>query len=206
MSQKVRIIKVKHAGASVYLGDDSCRNHCWTRNPERIMDWLCDGWRTRFNQHREHRTIRRYMEDMESHERMWVDVPLGGATAGESFKDSEARIRCSWLACIPSAVLASPMRVENSEWYAALKRKKINGGRVPGFKSRKRNPQYFVCWRNQSRTGNAVYHQVSRKRGVVVITGTVKRNSASRTKRDAVGCSPSTCASANPSGITRAWR
>lgn len=106
-----------------------------------------------------------------------------------------------------SAILASPMRVENSEWYAALKRKKINGGRVPGFKSRKHNPQYFVCWRNQNKTGNAVYHQVSRKRGVVVITGTVKkRNSASRTKRDAVGRSPSTCASANPSGITRAWR
>lgn len=140
MSQKVRIIKVRHAGASVYLGDDSCRNHRWTRNPERIMDWLCDGWRTRFNQHREHRTIRRYMEDVEFRERMWVDVPLGGATVGEPFKDSEARIRCSWLACIPSAVLASPMRVENSEWYAALKRKKINGGRVPGFKSRKRAP------------------------------------------------------------------
>lgn len=80
------------------------------------------------------------MEDVESRERMWVDVPLGGATVGEPFKDSEARIRCSWLACIPSAVLASPMRVENSEWYAALKRKKINGGRVPGFKSRKRAP------------------------------------------------------------------
>lgn len=175
MSQKVRIIKVRHAGASVYLGDDSCRNHCWTRNPERIMDWLCDGWRTRFNQHREHRTIRRYMEDMETHERMWVDVPLGGATVGEPFKDSEARTRCSWLACIPAAVLASPMRVENSEWYAALKRKKINGGRVPGFKSCKRDPQYFVCWRNQTKTGNAVYHQVSRKRGVVIITGTVKK-------------------------------
>lgn len=175
MSQKVRIIKVRHAGTSVYLGDDSCRNHCWTRNPERIMDWLCDGWRTRFNQHREHRTIRRYMEDVESRERMWVDVPLGGATVGEPFKDSEARIRCSWLACIPAAVLASPMRVENSEWYAALKRKKINGGRIPGFKSRKRDPQYFVCWRNQTKTGNAVYHQVSRKRGVVVITGTVKK-------------------------------
>lgn len=115
------------------------------------------------------------MEDVEFHERMWVDVPLGGATAGEPFKDSEARIRCSWLACIPSAVLASPMRVENSEWYAGLKRKKINGGRVPGFKSRKRDPQYFVCWRNQNKTGNAVYHQVSRKRGVVVITGTVKK-------------------------------
>lgn len=54
------------------------------------MDWLCDGWRTRFNQHREHRTVRRYMEDVESHERMWVDVPLGGTAVGEPFKDSEA--------------------------------------------------------------------------------------------------------------------
>ena len=105
MSQKVRIIKVKHTGASVYLGDDSYRNRRWTRNPERIMDWLCDGWRTRFNQHREHRTTRRYMEDVESHERMWVDVPLGGATVGEPFKDSKARTRCSWLACIPAAIL-----------------------------------------------------------------------------------------------------
>lgn len=173
MSQKVRIIKVRHTGASVYVGDDSCHNHCWTRNPERIMDWLCDGWRTRFNQHREHRTIRRYMEDVESHERMWVDVPLGGANVGEPFKDSEARVKYSWLACIPSAILASPMRVENSEWYAGLKRKKTNGGRVPGFKSRKRNPQYFVCWRNQTKTGNAIYHQVSRKHGVVIITGSV---------------------------------
>ena len=99
-----------------------------------------------------------------------------------------------------------PMRVENSEWYAALKRKKINGGRVPGFKSRKRAPQYFVCWRNQNKTGNAVYHQVSRKRGVVVITGTVKKEFR---KPDETGCRwmlSITCASANPSGITRAWR
>lgn len=77
------------------------------------------------------------------------------------------------------------MRVENSEWYAALKRKKINGGRVPGFKSRKRSPQYFVCWRNQNKTGNAIYHQVSRKRGVVVITGTVKKEFR---KPDETGC------------------
>lgn len=176
MSQKVRIIKVKHTGASVYLGDDPCHNPRWTRNPERIMDWLCDGWRTRFNQHREHRTVRRYMEDTESHERMWVDVHLGGADVGEPLKDSEARTLCPWLACIPAAILASPTRVENSEWYAALKRKKNNGGRIPGFKSRKRDPQYFVCWRNQTKTGNAIYHQVSRKRGVVIVTGSVKKS------------------------------
>ncbi len=115
--------------------------------------------------------MRRFMEDVESHERMWVDVPLGGANVGQPFKDSEARTRFPWLACIPSPVLASCERVENSEWYADLKRKKTSGGRIPGFKSRKRNPQYFVCWRNQTKTGNAIYHQVSRKRGAVVITG-----------------------------------
>lgn len=140
------------------------------------MDWLCDGWRTRFNQHREHRTIRRYVEDVESHERMWVDVPLGGANVGEPFKDSEARTRYPWLACIPSPILSSPMRVENSEWFAGLKRKKTNGGKTPGFKSRKRNPQYFVCWRNQTKTGNAIYHRTSRKRGVVIITGNVGKD------------------------------
>ena len=55
MSQKVRIDGVKHTGASVFLGVDHCGNPCWTRNAERIMVWLCDGWRTRFNQRREQR-------------------------------------------------------------------------------------------------------------------------------------------------------
>ena len=55
MSQKVRIDGVKHAGASVFLGVDHCGNPCWTRDPERVMVWLCDGWRSRFNQRREQR-------------------------------------------------------------------------------------------------------------------------------------------------------
>ena len=139
------------------------------------MGWLCDGWRCRYNQHREHRTKRRLMEDVETRERMWVDVPLGGPDVSAPMKDSEARVRCPWLACIPSPILASSTRVENTEWFAGLKRRKTNGGRIPGFKSRKRNPRYFVCWRNQTKTGNAVYHQVSKKRGVVVITGSVPR-------------------------------
>ena len=44
MSQKVRILKVRHAGCSVFLGLDSYGNRMWTRNPERIMDWLCDTY------------------------------------------------------------------------------------------------------------------------------------------------------------------
>ena len=175
MSQKVRIIKVRHEGAPVYLGYDSCRNPRWTRNPDRIADWLCDGWRYRYNQHREHRSRRRLVEDVETRERMWVDVPLGGSDVSAPMKDSDARVKCPWLVCIPSPILASCLRVENTEWFAGLKRRKTSSGRIPGFKSRKRNPQYFVCWRNQTKTGNALYHQASKKHGIVVITGSVPK-------------------------------
>ena len=79
MSQKVRILKVRHTGCSVFLGLDPYGNRMWTRNPDRIMDWLCDGWRSRYNQHRAQRPQRRLVEDVITRERMWVDVPLGGA-------------------------------------------------------------------------------------------------------------------------------
>lgn len=129
MSQKVRILKVRHTGCSVFLGLDSYGNRMWTRNPERIMDWLCDGWRSRYNQHRAHRPQRRLVEDVETRERIWVDVPLGGADVKPAVKDSQARLDCLWLACIPSPILSSCERVENTGWFAGLKRKKTNGGR-----------------------------------------------------------------------------
>ena len=175
MSQKVRIVKVRHTGASVFLGLDSFGNRMWTRNPERIMDWMCDGWRSRFNQHRAQRPKRRLVEDVETRERLWVDVPLGGADVRPAVKDSQARVDCLWLACLPSPVLASCERVENTGWFAGLKRKKTCGGKTPGFRSRRRQPQYFVCWRNQTKTGNAIYHRTGKRAGVVVITGTVAK-------------------------------
>ncbi len=175
MSQKTRITKVGHDGAAVYLGQDACGNPTWTRNPERIMDWLCDGWRYRFNQHREHRPMRRLMEDTTTHERMWVSIPLGGPDVGEPVKDHQARVDHPWLACIPSPVIASCAKIENTQWFAGLKRKKTNGGRLPGFRSRHNDPQWFVCWRNQSKTGNAIYHRTGRRHGVVIITGSIPR-------------------------------
>ena len=175
MSQKVRILKVRHTGCSVFLGLDSYGNRMWTRNPERIMDWLCDGWRSRYNQHRAQRPQRRLVEDVTTRERMWVDVPLGGADVKPAVKDSQARLDCLWLACIPSPILASCERVENTGWFAGLKRKRTNGGRIPGFRSRHRAPQYFVCWRNQSKTGNALYHRTGKRTGVVIITGGVPK-------------------------------
>ena len=171
MSQKVRIDGVKHVGASVFLGVDHCGNSRWTRNPERVMVWLCDGWRTRFNQRREQRPRSTPVKDDVTGEITdWTEEPLGGPDILPLMSDSQARTSCLWMAGIPSAILASTNRIENTEWFAGLKRKKTSGGRVPGFKSRHRGLG-FVCWRNASKTGNALFHQTGRKSGVVVITG-----------------------------------
>ena len=171
MSQKVRIDGVKHVGASVFLGVDHCGNPCWTRNPERVMAWLCDGWRARFNQRREQRTHSIPVKDDATGEVVdWVKEPLGGPDVAELLSDKEARLRCPWMAGIPAPILSSTDRIESIEWSAGLKRKKTVGGRTPGFKSRRRGLG-FVCWRNASKTGNALFHQTGRKSGVVVIAG-----------------------------------
>lgn len=170
MSQKVRIDGVKHVGASVFLGVDHCGNPCWTRNPERVMVWLCDGWRTRFNQRREQRPHNVPVKDEAGGIIDWVKEPLGGPNVADLLSDKEARLRCSWMAGIPAPILSSTDRIENTEWFAGLKRRKTIGGRVPGFKSRHRGLG-FVCWRNASKTGNALFHRTGRKSGVVVIAG-----------------------------------
>ena len=170
MSQKVRIDGVKHTGASVFLGVDHCGNPCWTRNPERIMVWLCDGWRTRFNQRREQRTHNIPVKDEAGGIVDWIKEPLGGPDVAELLSDKEARLRCSWMAGIPAPILSSTDRIEGIEWFAGLKRRKTVGGRIPGFKSRHRGLG-FVCWRNASKTGNAIFRKTGRKSGVVVITG-----------------------------------
>ena len=170
MSQKVRIDGVKHVGASVFLGVDHCGNPCWTRNPERIMVWLCDGWRTRFNQRREQRTHNIPVKDEAGEIVDWIKEPLGGPDVAELLSDKEARLQYSWMAGIPAPILSSTDRIENTEWSAGLKRKKTVGGRVPGFKSRHRGLG-FVCWRNKTKTGNAIFRKTGRKSGVVVIAG-----------------------------------
>ena len=171
MSQKVRIDGVKHAGASVFLGVDHCDNPCWTRNSERIMVWLCDGWRTRFNQRREQRPRNIPVRDEAGEIIDWVKEPLGGSDVAGLLSDKEARLQCPWMAAVPSSILATSNRLEDAEWSAGIKRKKTIGGRVPGFKSRHRGLG-FVCWyRPSNHSYNAVFHKTGRKSGVVVITG-----------------------------------
>jgi len=171
MSQKVRIDGVKHAGASVFLGVDHCGNLRWTRNPERIMVWLCDGWRTRFNQRREQRPCNIPVKNDSGEIIDWIKEPLGGPDVAELLSDKEARLRCSWMAAVPSSILATSNRLEGTEWSAGIKRKKTIGGRVPGFKSRRRGLG-FVCWyRPSNHSYNAVFQKTGRKSGVVVIAG-----------------------------------
>lgn len=122
MSQKVRIDGVRHAGASVFLGIDRCGNPCWTRNPERIMVWLCDGWRSRFNQRREQRPHSIPVKNGGTGGITdWIEEPLGGPNILPLMSDGQARTSCLWMAAIPSAILASTNRIENAEWFAGFK-------------------------------------------------------------------------------------
>lgn len=166
---------MKHSGGSVYLGEGSSGNPQWTRDAHRIMDWLCDGWRYRFNQHRSHRPQRRLVRDIQTDEELWVDVPLGGSDVPELLTESSARLVHSWLRAIPADILKSPKQVENVEWFAALKRKTKNGGRVPSFRSRHTSPQSFICWRNGSQVGNAVFSKTGKRTGLVTITGSTPK-------------------------------
>ena len=168
MSQKVVIERVQVRGAAPYLGtsttEDGQQVPLYSANPDIVMRWLCDGWRCRYNQLRSRRT----KWDRETQ----TAVPLGGEPDMRS--DRQVRLECSWLAAIPSRVLQSPNRIENSDWWSAIKRRKTlkkkhrNPGSMPRFKKR-RDDLCFVCWHNKGK--NANYRKLNRHHGEVVITG-----------------------------------
>ena len=169
MSQKTKMLGVKHKGASVYLGNDSWGNPMWTRSPDRIMDWLCNGWRFRFNQFRAQRTIRTYPENLTEGQPTWVDTPMGGVGTSKPEGDRITREKYTWLKSVPSRILQSPEKIEDLEWFSSLKRKKVSGGRVPGFRSRSKSPQVFTCTYVEGETGN--FNKVSKHTGTVTISG-----------------------------------
>lgn len=80
MSQSFTIKRVRHTGASVYIGEVDGRD-TWTRNPEAIVNWLCDGWRTRFNQLRSCRQKTVWVDGVEARHPDGTKVlaPLGNA-------------------------------------------------------------------------------------------------------------------------------
>lgn len=164
MSQKVKVMKVSVVGAAPFLGLHN-DEPAWSRNPDDVMTWLCDAWRTRFNQCRSRRS--KYGPGK-------VLIPLGGHVNTDT--KSEARKSCSWLAAIPDRVLHTPEKIENGEWWAAVKRRETmrNSGRKPGampqFKSRKRSDQTFACWYDGGK--GATFTRTGRKSGIVLISGT----------------------------------
>ena len=168
MSQKVIITKLKLEGAAPYLGDDESGYEMFSRNPDVVVNWLCDGYRTRFNQLRS--TRQKHGKDGEL-------VPLGNKDVVD-ITNGAARKNYSYLAAIPSMILNAPLRTENTEWFAATKRRKTliekhkNPGKMPGFKSRKHNDQTFVCFHNNGKNDhNAIYRKVNKTHGVVIIKG-----------------------------------
>ena len=168
MSQKVIITKLRLEGAAPYLGDDESGCEMFSRNPDVVINWLCDGYRTRFNQLRS--TRQKHGKDGEL-------VPLGNKNVVD-ITNGTARKNYSYLAAIPSMILNAPLQNENTEWFASTKRRKTlieqhrNPGKMPGFKSRKRDDQTFVCFHNNGKKCyNAIYRKVNKNHGVVIIKG-----------------------------------
>lgn len=164
MSQKAKIISVKHSGAPIYRGEQQGTDSFIT-SPDKIMNWLCDGYRTRFNQHRSQR--KKYDKNKNL-------TPIGDNVV--DITDKQARVDYSYLSSIPSMILQAPEKKENTEWFSAVKRRKTlkekgvkNPGKMPRFKSRKKEDQYFTCWYNNGT--NAKYYKTGKNTGVIIITG-----------------------------------
>lgn len=168
MSQKVVIERVQVRGAIPYLGthtaEDGQHVPLYSSDPDIVMRWLCDGWRSRYNQ-------------LRSRRRKWDKakqalIPLGDAP--DMRTDKQARAECSWLAAMPAMILQSPNRIENTDWWSANKRRKTlrkqhrNPGMMPRFKSR-HDDLYFVCWHNKGM--NANFRKLNKHHGEIIITG-----------------------------------
>ena len=165
MSQKVKIIKVRHVGASVYLGNDKYGNGKYSRNPERIVEWICDGWRYRFNELRAVRPTRKYTGKDSKGTPVYKDTFLGGDDPVQPGLKSESKARSSWLEAMPSCAFELT-NTEKTDWFASLKRIKTSGGKASWFKKR-RDGLSFTAWAALG----AKFFQTGKKSGVVAISG-----------------------------------
>lgn len=183
MSQQVKITRVRLHGSAVYLGDVTSAEGTvapvWSSDPDRVLEWLCDGFRVRFNQRRS--TRRRYLTcDDRDGKRVIVTDPCGDPVLvpiGKSvtdLSDAQARQSHSFLSAMPGYVLEATLKTEATEWFSAAKRRKTNlaRGREPGAMPRfrrKDGDRRFVCWYNGGR--NAVFTKTGKRSGIVTISG-----------------------------------
>lgn len=66
-------------------------------------------------------------------------------------------------------ILQSAERIEDSTWWAAVKRRKTSGGKMPKFRSKKSQDNIFTCWFNNG--SNATYQKTGKKTGIITIKG-----------------------------------
>lgn len=162
MSQKVVITRVSLRGAAPFIGLTNTGTPTYTRQPERVMEWLCDGWRYRFNAFRSRR--KKYGPGK-------ALIPLG---TPDTRTLAQTRQDEPFIAAIPTLVAESAEKIENTQWWTAiarretLRKKGVKPGKTPGWKRRK-DGLGFVCWYNGGR--NARLHRTGRKSGIVTITG-----------------------------------
>lgn len=181
MSQKAHIDHVKIRG-HVYLG---VQDHPWSdvpgdewsADPEVVMGWMCDGFRARFNQHRSKRSrcVRTVDGNVLTDRDDKPVMEYLGRWGPDELSDKQARQQCSYLSALPATVLQAAERVESTEWWAAVKRRKTNiskgrpGGAMPGFRSKRSGDARFVCWYDNA--SNAVFLRTGRRSGVVTVNG-----------------------------------
>ncbi len=84
VSQQVKITRTRVHGSPVYLGEVTAADgtgSVWSADPERVLGWLCDGFRFRFNQRRSTRCRYLACEDRNG-DRVLVIDPAGEPVLG----------------------------------------------------------------------------------------------------------------------------
>ena len=142
VSQKVKINRVRVHGSPIYLGDvtqpEGSVAPIWSADPDRVLGWLCSGFRFRFNQRRSKRCRYLTCEDRSGNQVVVtapsgerVLVPVGHTVTDIS--DAVARRTHSFLAAMPGYVLEATLKTEDTDWFSAVRRRQTNAanGRQP---------------------------------------------------------------------------
>jgi len=192
VSQQVKIIGYKATGR-VYLGeldaDDGSKYDYWSSNPLEIVQWLCHGYRGRFNDRRALRRKYVYRTDPNDTSRK-TKIPLLDMKGQPVLKPigkvpgtDETRKECKtthphWSA-VPDLLLLHATASENTEWFSATKRRATNikkgtkAGDMPGFRFKRDDLKFSIlCDKNKDGSPkNAKFTKTGKRSGVVTITG-----------------------------------
>jgi len=141
-----------------YLGEDDAGNPVWSSDPDTVMTWLADGQRGLFNNFRAQR-INGHVYRSGPRKGQWVPDQ-------EPLTQSQYRHSATYREGLPTSVLQLTQRLESTEWFAGLKRKRTSGGRTPSWKRRKDGLAFTVAG-----SGYAKAHKLNRRKGELVITG-----------------------------------